>query len=175
MTVSIGGVEPATTNVVFGYAAPAARAALLLASTTLLASCKTPNVLCFKSSGLGEISVSSTALTNDGRPIAVDLAYVTDKDAWKTISKLKARDYFAMRDQLERDFPKGYVHWSRELQAGQYVKVTDITAPCNLVGTAIFANYASDGDHRQVLRKGRSGTLELGPKDFVWAPKRARK
>lgn len=177
MTVRIGEGEPATTSGVCGHSARAVNVArlALLSATLLLASCKTPSLLCFKSSGLGKISISSTTLTNGGHPIAVDLAYVTDKDAWKTISKLKARDYFAMRDQLERDFPKGYRHWSRELQAGQYVQVTDIAAPCNLVGTAIFANYANDGDHRQVLRKGRSGTLELGPNDFVWAPKRAPK
>ena len=175
MTVIMGEGERATPRFVRGGTALAARAVRLglLAATAFLASCKTPNLLCFKSSGLGEISVSSTALTNDGRPIAVDVVYVADKDAWATISKLKARDYFAMRDLLARDFPKGYLRWSRELQAGQYVKVTGIAAPCNLVGTAIFVNYASDGDHRQVLGKGRSGTLVLGAHDFFWSPKRS--
>lgn len=137
-----------------------------------LAGCKTPKLLCFKSGGLGDIAINSTPETNHGRPIAIDLVFVTDKQVWQSLSKLKARDYFATRDQIGRDFPKGYLARSWELQAGQYVPATETKAPCNLVGTLIFADYSSEGDHRLSLRKVKAGTVALGPDEFSWFAKK---
>ena len=144
---------------------------LILLALLPLASCKTPKFLCFKSSGLGAIAITSTETVNRGRPIDIALVFITDKEVLQSISKMKAKDYFAMQEQIERDFPKGYQfqHW--QIQAGQYETVVPTGAPCNLVGTFLFVNYRFDGDFRQKVGKEKSGTLVLGDKNFTWVPK----
>jgi type VI secretion system protein len=155
----------------FGQSRPVFHA-LAMVLALALAGCKTPSFLCLKTSGLDAITINSSPETNAGRPIAVDLVFITDKTVWQSMSKLKARDYFAAREQLRRDFPKGYRAISWELQAGQYVTQTATSAPCNLIGTLIFADYASEGEHRMALRNVKGGTLVLGADDFTWFAKK---
>lgn len=151
---------------------PTCRVALAAILLVLpLQACRTPKFLCFSSGGLGDIAINSSPDSNHGRPIAVDLVFVTDKQVWQSLSRLKARDYFATREQIRRDFPKGYLARSWELQAGQYVPATETRAPCNLVGTLIFADFASEGDHRLSLRKAKAGTVVLGADAFSWFAK----
>lgn len=154
----------------FGQSKPLVRALALLLVLALVG-CKTPAFLRLKTSSLDAITIYSSPETNAGRPIAVDLVFITDKTVWQSISKLNARDYFAAREQLRRDFPNGYRAVSWELQAGQYVPQTATKAPYNLIGTLIFANYSSEGEHRMVLRKVKAGTLVLGADDFTWFAK----
>ena len=167
--IRMGGVQrlPRALN---GGKRVAVASAMLLAAASL-SGCKTPSLLCFKSSGLGQIVLlNSDPNNNGGRPIAVDLIFVTDKKVMQTIAKLKAREYFALREQLRRDFTKGYEIHSWELTPGQFDGPKSTSAPCNLVGTLVFADYASEGDHRISIGKVRSGTVVLGAEDLTWAP-----
>lgn len=141
--------------------------ALLLA--TGVSGCKTPKILCFKSSGLGRIVlVNSDPGNNGGRPIAVDLVFITDKDVLKVVKELTAKQYFERREQIRRDYAKGYEIHSWELTPGQFDGPVSTSAPCNLAGTLIFADYASEGPHRIALEKERSGTVMLGTEDLSW-------
>jgi type VI secretion system protein len=145
---------------------------LFLALATL-SGCKTPSFLCFKSSGLGQIVLlNSDPSNNGGRPIAVDLVFVTDKKVLQAIAKLKASEYFALREQFRRDFTKGYEIQSWELTPGQFDGPKSTSAPCNLVGTLVFADYSSEGDHRISIGKVRSGTVVLGAEDLNWVPEK---
>ena len=144
----------------------------VLAVVVALSGCRTPSYLCVAPKGLKRIEIASIAESNAGRPIAVDLVYVTAKPAAAAMGRLKARDYFNLRDQLGRDYPRQLTteHW--ELQAGQQL-ATQVTPPCNVAGAFLFANYQSDGDHRVVVgKKAKSGLLSLRPDDIVWAPKK---
>ncbi|WP_313537532.1 hypothetical protein [Sphingomonas sp.] len=138
----------------------------------LLAGCKTPKLLCFSSSGLQQLTITSSTESNLGRPIAVDLVYVTDRKILAAVEKMKAREYFAVRTQLSRDYPKGLLVRSWELQAGQQVVADPVRAPCNLVGTFLFANFGGEApaDNRLRLHKVRRGTLALGADGFTWVP-----
>jgi hypothetical protein len=156
-----------------GLRAPSYNRLLPLAILFLsLSGCKTPKLLCFSSSGLQRLTITSTAGTNHGRPIAVDLVYVTDRKILAAIEKLKARDYFAVRTQLQRDYPKGLAIRGWELQAGQQVLADTVGAPCNLAGTFLFADFAGEPaeDNRLRLRKVKRGTLALGEAGFSWTP-----
>ncbi len=137
-----------------------------------LSGCKTPKLLCFSSSGLQRLTITSSAESNHGRPIAVDLVYVTDRKILAAIEKLKARDYFAVRAQLQRDYPKGLMMRGWELQAGQQVVADPVKAPCNLAGTFLFADFGGEapGDNRLRLQKAKRGTLALGEDGFRWTP-----
>lgn len=137
-----------------------------------LSGCKTPKLLCFSSSGLQRLTITSSAESNHGRPIAVDLVYVSDRKILVAIEKLKARDYFAVRTQLQRDYPKGLMMRGWELQAGQQVVADPVKAPCNLAGTFLFADFGGEtpGDNRLRLQKAKRGTLALGEDGFRWTP-----
>lgn len=150
-----------------GKRAIIAFAALLLVAS--VSGCKTPSFLCFKSSGLGEIVIANSDPSNNGgRPIAVDLVFITDKEVLKAVKELTARQYFERRAQIRRDYTKGYEIQSWELVPRQFDGPKKTSAPCNLVGTLIFADYASEGPHRIALEKERSGTVMLGADDLTW-------
>lgn len=159
----------------------AAAGAVLVASCLLLSSCKTPSFLCVKPSGLRALTVLTTASTNDGLAPRIDVVFVTDKAALKLVEKLKAREYFAQKEQLVRDFPKGiriqefgleptqYIAPSRAKAAGKDVsKAQLIDPPCNLAGSMLFVDYNNDAPNRVKLTKAKAGTLVLGPDDFTW-------
>jgi hypothetical protein len=136
-----------------------------------LTSCRTPGLLCIRPSGLHDVEIASHADSNGGRAIAVDLVYVTAKPLAAVMSKLKARDYFALQDQLSRDYPQMSRTLRWELEAGQRILPTELSPPCNLAGTYLFANYQSDGDHRVVVGNVKAGVLNLGARGIVWTPK----
>lgn len=150
----------------------AAALSLLLLASLPLSGCKTPKVLCFKSSGLGTLAFTSTEASNGGRAVTIDLVFVTEKPVYQALSKMKAHDYFTNHEQLERDFPKGYRFTQWQVQPGQYLEATAAHAPCNLIATYIFVDYRGDGEFRQRLGKEKRGTLVLGEKDFKWIPEK---
>ena len=142
--------------------------AVLLMAAAQLAACATPRALCARGSVPRAIAINSEPGTNHGRPIAVDLVFATDPSVSRALSALTARDYFGQREQLRVRFPKGLMMVSWELQAGQYVPNTGLEPPCGVLGTLIFADYASAGDHRISLHGARAGTLVLGADDMSW-------
>ncbi|KAK3172158.1 hypothetical protein Dsin_033165 [Dipteronia sinensis] len=144
------------------------RSALVLATLCGLASCKTPKLLCLAPSGLKEIAVRSDATANGGRPIAVDLLFVTDKKVMAEVGDLKARDYFARRPQLVRKYRKGWLRTSWELQTGQYVPAERIKPPCNLIATLVLADYAGEATDVLRLEKAKTGTLLVQDDGLHW-------
>ncbi|WP_156140861.1 hypothetical protein [Sphingomonas sp. 37zxx] len=100
------------------------------------------------------------------------MVYVTDRKILAAIEKLKARDYFAVRTQLQRDYPTGLTIRGWELQAGQQVVADAVAAPCNLASTFLFADFAGDPpqENRLRLHKVKRGTLTLGEEGFSWTP-----
>jgi hypothetical protein len=122
------------------------------------------------SSRLETLAVNSAPSANGGRPLSIDLVFVTEKGAFETLSRLPSREYFARQEQLQRDFPRSYVFQRWEIQAGQFQQALSVKAPRGLVGALIFVNYRGDGDHRQRLGSEKAGTLMLGETEFQWIP-----
>jgi hypothetical protein len=105
--------------------------------------------------------------TNGDRAIAVDLVFITQDLPAQEIGKLKARDYFSRRAQLLRDFPGAVQVRSWELAPGQLVEKADTGPPCNLVQTYLFADYATQGDHRATVGNVSSVLVTLGADDLA--------
>jgi type VI secretion system protein len=130
--------------------------------------CKTPSFLCIKPSGLHRLTIITEPGTNGGLATEIDLVFVTDKKVLKAIEQLKARDYFAQREQMKRDFPTGFKLREFGLEPTQRQIAYNTEPPCNLVGTLVFVNYNNDQPNRIKLKNTKSGTLALGAQDFTW-------
>jgi type VI secretion system protein len=139
-----------------------------------LASCKTAELLCAAPSGLNQLTITTEPGTNGGLAIEIDLVFVTNKKLYKTIGEMNARDYFAQREQMVRDFPSGFKIKSFGLEETQRKIGYKTQPPCNLVGALLFVNYNNDKPNRIRLRKETAGTLALGPEDFTWRPEQER-
>jgi type VI secretion system protein len=148
-----------------------ARWSLPILTALCLSSCKTPQFLCVAPSGLNRLTIVTEPGTNGGMATEIDLVFVTDKKVLKTIEQLKARDYFAQREQMDRDFPTGFKRRSFGLEPSQRQIAYKTQPPCNLVGTLIFVNYNNDKPNRLKIKKVSNGTLALGADDFVWRAK----
>jgi type VI secretion system protein len=133
-----------------------------------LSSCKTPKLLCVAPPGLNRLTITTEPATNGGLATEIDLVFVTSKKVLRTIEQLKARDYFAQREQMVRDFPSGFKIRSFGLEPTQRQIAYKTEPPCNLVGTLLFVNYNNDKPNRIKLRKVKTGTLALGADDFTW-------
>lgn len=105
---------------------------------------------------------------NDDAPIAVDFIAVNDVDLLAKLSGLTAKQWFASRDQYQRDF-RQYLHvWGLELVPGQLIEAS--TFPLDgkpSVGLLAFANYQSPGAHRLRLEDQRSIRLKFDAREMT--------
>ena len=135
-----------------------------------LQSCRTPDRLCVAPSGLKRLTITTEPGANGGLAIEVDLVFVTDVKAYSSIEQMKARDYFAKREQMVRNFPKHFRIRSFGLEQTQRQIDYKTEPPCDLVGTFLFVNYNNDRPNRVRLKDAKAGRLALGPDDFTWRP-----
>jgi len=105
---------------------------------------------------------------NDDSPIAVDFIAVNDIDLLAKLSGLTAKQWFASRDQYQRDF-RQYLHvWGLELVPGQLIESS--TFPLDgkpSVGLVAFANYQSPGAHRLRLEDQRRIRLKFDAREMT--------
>ncbi|MEE1924044.1 type VI secretion protein [Pseudomonas sp. 148P] len=105
---------------------------------------------------------------NDDSPIAVDFIAVNDVDLLAKLSGLTAKQWFASREQYQRDF-RQYLHvWGLELVPGQLIESS--TFPLDgkpSVGLLAFANYQSPGAHRLRLEDQRSLRLKFDAREMT--------
>jgi type VI secretion system protein len=141
----------------------AARWASIVSLSVGLAGCAVPNALCFAPDAVRTLDMRATSGANGDRPVAVDVVFATDDAAATALAGLSARDYFSRRDQLLADFPEALRASSWELVPGQHVDGAGTAAPCGVVATYLFADYASPGAHRLRLTEPGKLTALLGP------------
>ncbi len=105
---------------------------------------------------------------NDDSPIAVDFIAVNDNDLLAKLSGLTAKQWFATRDQYQRDFRQYIYVWGLELVPGQLIESS--TFPLDgkpSVGLVAFANYQSPGAHRLRLEDQRSIRLKFDAREMT--------
>ncbi|MDG9883459.1 type VI secretion protein [Pseudomonas putida CSV86] len=105
---------------------------------------------------------------NDDSPIAVDFIAVNDNDLLAKLSGLTAKQWFATRDQYQRDFRQYLYVWGLELVPGQLIESS--TFPLDgkpSVGLVAFANYQSPGAHRLRLEDQRSIRLKFDAREMT--------
>ena len=105
---------------------------------------------------------------NDDSPIAVDFIAVNDNDLLTKLSGLTTKQWFASRDQYQRDFRQSLYVWGLELVPGQLIESS--TFPLDgkpSVGLLAFANYQSAGAHRLRLEDQRSIRLKFDAREMT--------
>lgn len=123
---------------------------LLFGMAGLLSSCSCGfNMLnSFKSSPSVSFDVAPTL--NQTSALAVDLVLIYDKALLETLLPLSASEWFAMRDQLRKDYPdykKSFKVWPLELVPAQDTTLVIRDLRCAKSGI-VFADYYTPGDHR---------------------------
>ena len=105
---------------------------------------------------------------NDDSPIAVDFIAVNDIDLLTKLSGLTAKQWFATRDQYQRDFRQYLYVWGMELVPGQLIESS--TFPLDgkpALGILAFANYQSPGAHRLRLEDQRRIRLKFDAREMT--------
>jgi len=92
----------------------------------------------------------------------VDLVIAYKMDLFKSLMKMKAADYFAIAEQIRRDYPEMLKVWHWELTPGQTINEYQLSS-CFMCpeafGAVIFARYLTPGSHR--VRVGSSDTIHV--------------
>ena len=81
----------------------------------------------------------------------IDLVMVYKHELMKSLMKMKAAEYYALADQIRRDYPEMLKVWHWELTPGQSLNNIPLSM-CyrdkGPFGAVIFARYLTPGDHR---------------------------
>jgi hypothetical protein len=148
-----------------------ARWSLPVAAAMALPSCETTKRPCVAQSGLDRLTIITEPGTNGGLATEIDLVFITSKKTYEALQQMNARDYFAQRERMVRDFPTGLKIRSFGLEQTQRQIDYRTEPPCHLVGTLLFVHYNNDRPNRISVGKAKAGRLVLGPDDFTWRPK----
>ena len=112
------------------------------------------------------MSVSSQV--NHNTPVAVDIVLVPDKGLLGELMKMPASDWFAKREQIRRDHPRGtgFDVRSWEWVPGQVVEPIPLSIDGRVQGGVVFVNYFTPGAHRAVIPLCKDIVINLGVEDF---------
>lgn len=120
------------------------------------------------------VKVNISPQANNNNPVALDLVLVKDKNLFKELMKISAKEWFEKRSQYRLDYPKetGLNAGSWEWVPGQVVKIEPM--PMNFKATRglVFANYFTPGAHRAVIDPSKPIVITLGPEDIVVTPEK---
>ncbi|MDP9121334.1 MAG: hypothetical protein M3O15_08190 [Acidobacteriota bacterium] len=118
----------------------------------------------------GELEVTPRidAVANQNSAVALSLLIVYDQKLLDQLLGLKARDWFAMRDQIKQEHPagKGFDIWEWEWVPGQQVQPATLSFATGARAGVIFASYLSDGPHRVRIDPHQNIVIHLAEKDF---------
>lgn len=104
---------------------------------------------------------------NADTPIAVDLVAVQDPDLLKLLLSLPAKQWFAQREQLRRDYLQTVQVWSLELVPGQFMEARDMPMTgSRAVGLLVYAGYNNPGTHRLRLDQQQTAWLRFESKNM---------
>lgn len=117
--------------------------------------------------GNTSIQVSIAEDVNQNSPVAVDLIVVYNKKILDKLLEKSAREWFAGRDQFERDFPKGFQFKSWEWVPGQEVEQIEMPIKSGAKTAVVFADYFTAGQHRAVVDPRKPLRLRFEATGFV--------
>jgi type VI secretion system protein len=118
--------------------------------------------------GTRQLVLDAAPDMNDDSALAVDLVFVRDAELADRLAEIPAAEWFQRREQLRRDFPKGFEVLSFELVPGQTlppVAVEDVRR-----GTRkglVFADYHAPGEHRAQFGHLPRAVVVLGKESFT--------
>lgn len=143
-------------------AAQLLRLARGVAAAGLVSGCAT--ICGVDASGTFEIVADVDA--NGGSATAVDVVVARDEQIAVTLAALPAATYFATRDQILRDNPKGMDVTGWEIAPGQSIGPESIGFPCGAEAVFVFVSYSAPGAHRAQLPDLNGVRVTLAARDF---------
>jgi type VI secretion system protein len=114
-----------------------------------------------------EMNVGIAAAANQNSPVAVDLAFIKDKNFWKTAPSMTAKDWFAQKSDLQRRYGSKLTVKSWEWTPGQPVGPMAFSVPRGLYGAMVFANYPTAGTHSAPIPLNGGVVISLQKNDFT--------
>jgi len=98
---------------------------------------------------LDSLTLDVAPKANDDTPIAVDFIAVNDPDLLKQLSGISASQWFAEREQYQRDYRQRMSVWGVELVPGQFIDRQPFPlGGKKAAGLLVFASYNTPGAHR---------------------------
>jgi type VI secretion system protein len=114
--------------------------------------------------------------SNQNAPVALSFVAVIDPKLVEKIEGMTAKQWFAQRSQMRRDYPgdDAFVEWEWEYVPGQTPPPVVIEIDGRATAAFLFANYSAPGDHRFRIGPFRRLWIEVGAEDVTIRPLEAR-
>ena len=117
---------------------------------------------------LDNLTLDVAPRANDDTPIAVDFIAVNDVDLLKQLSGITARQWFAEREQFQRDYRQLMTVWGLELVPGQFIdKQPFPLGGQRAAGLLVFASYNTPGAHRLRLDDQSNAWLKFDSREMT--------
>ena len=117
---------------------------------------------------LDSLTLDVAPKANDDTPIAVDFIAVNDPDLLKQLSAITARQWFAEREQFQRDYRQLMSVWGLELVPGQFLDHQPFPLEGRrAAGLLVFASYNTPGAHRLRLDDQRKAWLKFESREMT--------
>lgn len=115
--------------------------------------------------------------TNQNSPVAVSLVAIQDPKLVEKVEGMTAKQWFAQRSQLRRDFPgdEAFTEWEWEYVPDQTPPPVVIEVDGRAIAAFLFANYSAPGDHRFRIGPFKRLRIDIGVEDVTIRPLEARK
>ena len=116
---------------------------------------------------LDSLTLDVAPKANDDTPIAVDFIAVADPDLLKQLSGISASQWFAGREQYQRDYRQLMSVWGLELVPGQFIDRQPFPlGGKKAAGLLVFASYTTPGAHRLRLDDQSEAWLRFDSRDM---------
>ncbi|NUU36485.1 type VI secretion protein [Pseudomonas sp. C2B4] len=116
---------------------------------------------------LDSLTLDVAPRANDDTPIAVDFIAVKDPDLLKQLSGITARQWFAEREQFQRDYRQLMTVWGLELVPGQFIDRQPFPlGGQRAAGLLVFASYNTPGAHRLRLDDQSDAWLKFDSREM---------
>lgn len=116
---------------------------------------------------LDSLTLDVAPRANDNTPIAVDFIAVNDPDLLKQLSGITARQWFAEREQFQRDYRQLISVWGLELVPGQFIDRQPFPLEGKrAAGLLVFASYNTPGAHRLRLDDQNDAWLKFDSREM---------
>lgn len=116
---------------------------------------------------LDSLTLDVAPRANDDTPIAVDFIAVNDPDLLKQLSGISASQWFAGREQYQRDYRQLMSVWGLELVPGQFIDRQPFPlGGKRAAGLLVFASYNTPGAHRLRLDDQSEAWLKFDSREM---------
>ena len=116
---------------------------------------------------LDSLTLDVAPKANDDTPIAVDFIEVNDPDLLKQLSGISASQWFAEREQYQRDYRQLMSVWGVELVPGQFIDRQPFPlGGKKAAGLLVFASYNTPGAHRLRLDDQSEAWLKFDSREM---------